>query len=150
MSNNPAPSIINFFSEDIQFELPDEDLTISWIKIIIEKEQFTLRDVNIIFCSDAYLLRLNIDFLDHNTLTDVITFPYANRPIIKGDIFISVERVKENANQFSGDFLKELNRVIIHGILHLCGYKDKTTADAKLMRQKENAALLVLESISSL
>ncbi|MEJ6675716.1 MAG: rRNA maturation RNase YbeY, partial [Polaribacter sp.] len=98
-------------------------------------------EVSYIFCDDEYLHKLNLEFLEHDTLTDIISFDNSLGNQINGDIFISVERVKENANSFNASFENELHRVIIHGILHYCGYKDKTKKDADLMRSKEDAAL---------
>lgn len=147
MKESPASEPISFFSEDIVFELPDPPIISNWINTIIQQEKLQLKNINVIFCSDNYLLQLNIDYLDHHTFTDVITFQYGHLPQVKGDVFISIERVKENAIQFSPSFFTELYRVIIHGVFHLCGYKDKTEEDAQLMRQKENQALSILENI---
>ena len=97
--------------------------------------------MNFVFTSDEALLNTNIQFLNHNTYTDIITFDYCDKDVVHGDIIISVERVKENAAKFNVEFNEELKRVIIHGVLHLCGYKDKSTRDAELMRKKENSAL---------
>ncbi|MEL7118899.1 MAG: rRNA maturation RNase YbeY [Bacteroidota bacterium] len=134
---------INFFTEDISFELPDQEKIKRWICEIIDQEKGELSNVNIIFCSDKYLYQMNIEYLNHDTLTDVITFPYQEFPTIEGDIFISIERVQENADVRHLSFLLELSRVIIHGILHLCGYKDKTKQDQLKMRQKEDTALVI-------
>jgi rRNA maturation RNase YbeY len=101
-----------------------------------------------VFCDDEYLHRLNVQYLNHNTLTDIISFDYSIGKTISGDIFISVERVEDNAKDFDVDFNTELHRVIIHGILHYCGFKDKTEDDAKLMRAKEDEALLILNEMS--
>lgn len=131
------PSIA-FFSEDTSFSLKQRLKRKSWIKNCVEKESGELGTINYIFCSDDYLLNLNVNYLKHNTLTDIITFDYSEKPVISGDIFISVERVKENAEKFAVTFETELNRVMIHGVLHLCGYKDKKTEDAALMKKKEN------------
>jgi rRNA maturation RNase YbeY len=111
----------------------------TFIKSIFEQEKIALERLNYIFCSDEELLKLNIEFLNHKTLTDIITFPLSekNKPIIS-DIYISVERVKENASILNVPFITELHRVIFHGALHLCGYKDKTLSEKKLMRAKEN------------
>ena len=103
-----------------------------------------LQHITYIFCDDAYLLDLNEQYLNHDTLTDIITFHYSKLPQIEGDIFISIERVHENAQTYQVTFDQELYRVIIHGVLHLCGYSDKTPTDKALMTEKENKALLQL------
>jgi len=116
-----------------------------WIKTVITKENKTLGEINYIFCTDEYLLEKNQTFLNHNTYTDIITFDYSEEKQISGDIFISIERVKENARKFAVEFETELKRVMIHGVLHLIGYKDKSEDEQKLMREKEN---FYLEKIS--
>lgn len=116
-----------------------------WIKTVITKENKTLGEINYIFCTDEYLLEKNQTFLNHNTYTDIITFDYSEENQISGDIFISIERVKENARKFAVEFETELKRVMIHGVLHLIGYKDKSEDEQKLMREKEN---FYLEKIS--
>jgi probable rRNA maturation factor len=110
----------------------------SWVSNTIQEENLKEGNINYIFCDDAYLLDKNIKYLKHNTLTDIISFDYTMGKLISGDIFISVERVKENAITFKTAFKDELHRVMIHGVLHYCGYKDKTDADKKLMRSKED------------
>lgn len=140
---------IQFFSEDIDFTYPDPEKAQRWIEKVAEDEQCRLAaDINFIFCSDNYLHQLNIDYLEHDTLTDIITFPYNQPPLISGDIFISIDRVKENARLYNVPFAQELHRVIIHGILHLCGYRDKTTDEQAAMRTKENEALQLLDALS--
>ena len=109
-----------------------------WLNQVISNENKLLGDITYIFCNDDYLLKKNIQFLNHNTLTDVITFDYCKGNSVSGDVFISIERVKENSEDFKVDFLSELNRVLVHGLLHLLGYKDKTESEANLMRKKEN------------
>src|SRR5690606_35376071 len=104
-------------------------------------EGFKVEEINYIFCDDEYLHKLNVEFLNHDTLTDIISFDYTIGKIIQGDIFISVERVRENAVDFDALFLQELHRVMAHGVLHYCGYKDKTEADESIMREKENLYL---------
>lgn len=132
---------IHFYNERIDFKLKNKSKLKSWIKQIIELEKKTLGTINYIFTSDEELLKKNIQFLNHNTLTDIITFDYCEGKHLNGDIFISIERVTENAQKFEVTFGEELHRVIIHGALHLCGYKDKTKLDAETMRKKENWAL---------
>lgn len=109
-----------------------------WLNQVISNEAKEEGDITYIFCNDDYLLEKNIRFLNHNTLTDVITFDYCEGNSVSGDIFISIERVKENSEVFKVDFLTELNRVMVHGLLHLLGYKDKTERESNLMRKKEN------------
>ncbi len=132
---------ISFFNEDIEF-LPNKKKTYKkWICALIKMHQGNLKEINFIFCSDNYLYQLNVSYLSHDTLTDIITFPYELFPDLAADIFISVERVKENALDLELDFEIELIRVMSHGILHLCGYGDKTEQEKAIMRAHENDAL---------
>jgi len=133
--------MISFNNQSISFKLKDKTKLKQWIKTITEKEKHTLGTINYIFCTDDELLEINLKHLNHTTYTDIITFDYTENKIIQSDIFISIDRIIENAKKFNVSFENELHRVMIHGILHLCGYKDKTKADAELMRKKENAAL---------
>ena len=126
------------FNYETNFALSNEDVVAAWIAESIKSEEHSVEEINYIFCDDDYLHKLNVEFLNHDTLTDIISFDYSVGKIIQGDIFISVERVKENASDFEVPFLEELHRVIIHGVLHYCGYKDKTPKDSLLMREKEN------------
>lgn len=137
---------VTFSNDNITFNLKRKAELKAWIKSVIEKEKFNLGDLNYIFTSDESLLKINIQFLKHNTYTDIITFNYNEGKKVSGDIFISVDRVKENAEKFEVSFEEELHRVIIHGVLHLCGYKDKSKPESELMRKKENSALLKLKS----
>jgi len=132
---------IDFNSEDTDFEIENPDKISYWIKRIIVREQCELNYLNYIFCSDDYLHKINVEHLDHDTLTDIITFPYAEHPYIESDIFISIDRVRENAEKFEVSFEKEFLRVVIHGVLHLCGFGDKTPAEAALMRKKEDESI---------
>jgi len=134
-------NVISFFSEDTGFQLQYSEKVQNWIEKVIEKEKAQLAVLNYIFCSDDYLYKMNIEYLQHDTLTDIITFPYDDPPIIHGDLFISIDRVKDNAQQMNLPFLQELFRVIIHGVLHLCGYGDKGVEEARIMRQKEEEML---------
>ena len=134
-------SPISFFSEDIAFEPQHTDQIVPWIEHTIEKYAGNLSFINFIFCSDDYLHELNVSYLDHDTLTDIITLPYTTPPHIEGDVFISIERVRDNADTFKVSFEDELLRVIIHGVLHLCGFKDKTPTEKEEMDQKENEAI---------
>lgn len=133
--------MISFQNLSIGFKLSNKTKLKQWIKTITEKEKHQLGTINYIFCTDEELLEINLKHLNHNTYTDIITFDYTEGKKISSDIFISLERVLENAQKFKVDFDTELKRVMIHGVLHLCGYKDKTKADAELMRKKENAAI---------
>lgn len=119
------------------FELAEESLYTEWVAKIIASEEAILGEIAYIFCDDQYLLGINQQYLNHNTLTDIITFDYTNGKVIGGDIFISIDRVKENAGMFKVSFIEELLRVMAHGVLHLLGYKDKTDEEAQLMRFKE-------------
>ena len=139
---------VNFFSEDIEFELPDEARTRAWIGKALALEGKSPAAINYIFTSDAYLHRMNVDYLDHDTLTDVITFPYSESDEIEGDIFISIERIRENAKKFGVAFEVELRRVMAHGALHLCGYLDKTPEDKQRMSVKEDEAIRLWPEMS--
>lgn len=130
------PQKINFYSEN-DFVLEDHRKYEKWIERVIASEEKKLEEISYIFCDDEYLLNLNEEFLKHDTYTDIITFDYSVGKILQGDIYISTERVKENSDEYNVSFEEELRRVIIHGVLHLCGYKDKTKEQSLLMRQKE-------------
>ncbi len=129
-------SKINFYSEN-DFFLEDEDLHITWLEAVIASEAKKLEELSYIFCDDEYLLKINMEYLDHDTYTDIISFDYSVGKILQGEIYISTERVKENSETFSVKFQDELRRVLVHGVLHLCGFKDKEESDAALMRSKE-------------
>jgi len=126
------------FNYESDFILSNENIFSNWIEEVVTSESYVLGEINYIFCNDEYLHKINLEFLKHDTLTDIITFDNTVGKTIYSDIFISVERVEDNANDFKVTFEEELKRVIIHGVLHLCGYKDKSEADATLMRSKEN------------
>ena len=126
------------FNYETKFKLEDEDKISSWIVNAIQTENRKEGEINYVFCDDDYLLKLNVEFLDHDTLTDIISFDYSVGKELHGDIFISIERVIDNAKDLDLPFIDELMRVIVHGVLHYCGYKDKTDEDAKLMRKKED------------
>ncbi|MDB2495285.1 rRNA maturation RNase YbeY [Flavobacteriaceae bacterium] len=132
--------MIDFFSETV-FNLQNSKEVTRWISKIIANEKREEGEINYIFCDDQYLHKLNVEFLNHNTLTDIISFDNSIGNQINGDIFISIERVKENTLIYDTVFEDELHRVIIHGILHYCGFNDKTKKDADLMRKKEDEAL---------
>lgn len=136
--------MIHFHTEDISFVLKNKTRLKKWIVETIEKKGRETGDINFIFCSDAYLLTINKQYLQHDTYTDIITFDYSKESKvlpISGDIFISIDRIKENAKTFSKTTEEELQRVIIHGILHLLGYKDKTKAAKEEMTKEENNCL---------
>lgn len=134
--------VIHFFSEKTRFKLDHPRKTSNWIKKVVEKEKVSFLELNYIFCSDKYLLQLNQDFLNHDTLTDIITFDNSSPgSALEGEIYISIDRVKENAKTLKVSFDEELHRVIIHGVLHLLGYGDKKPAEKALMRKKEEACL---------
>ncbi len=133
---------VNFFYHKVRFELKSPRKVSSWIKRVVEKEGAAVEEINYVFCSDSYLLTLNQGFLKHNTLTDIITFDYSDgKSVLEGEIYISIARVKENSKKFNVGFEDELSRVMIHGVLHLFGYKDKKSAEKALMRKKEEACL---------
>lgn len=130
---------IHFFSEEIPFKLKQSRKLKDWIKYAVEKEKFSLKSINYIFCSDASLLERNIQYLNHNALTDIITFDLSEEEnAIEGEIYISIDRVRENAAKFSKSFEDELHRVLIHGVLHLVGYRDKKAEQKTEMRRKED------------
>lgn len=130
--------MISFFSENIDFEINNKKNSSNWIVNSIQAENKLVGEINYIFCSDDYLLDLNQEYLNHDTFTDIITFNYVDDQTISGDLFISIDRIKENANTAKVDFEHELHRVMIHGILHLIGYDDKTPSDAQEIRAKED------------
>ncbi|MBD0779721.1 rRNA maturation RNase YbeY [Maribacter sp. ANRC-HE7] len=128
--------MINFFYET-DFILDSEPNYIHWLNRVVDSEAFSVGEINYIFCDDEYLLKVNQQYLNHDTYTDIITFDYREGDIISGDILISVERVRENANSFKGCFKTELLRVMAHGLLHIMDYNDKMEEDIKMMRSKE-------------
>lgn len=134
---------IRFFSEEIKFKLPHPRKTANWIKGVIKKEKGDSGELSFIFCSDSYLHAINKEYLNHDTLTDIITFGNNSNDdsVVSGDIYISVDRVRQNAETFNAPFDNELHRVLIHGVLHLLGYNDKNPAEIALMRKKEEAYL---------
>lgn len=137
---------INYFSQKPRFKLKNPVKTSTWIRRVIKNEGKSLRSLNYVFCTDEYLREMNIQFLKHKTYTDIITFNYnPSKMEIEGEIYISVDRVRENAETFQTDFPTELNRVIIHGVLHLLGFNDKTKAEKTAMREKEDACLSLLK-----
>lgn len=130
---------IHLFEEDVKIKINKKTGLKKWLKETVEKEKYTLRELNFIFCSDSYLHAMNVSYLNHDTFTDIITFDNAEfEEEIVGDIFISIDRVKENANKFNVTFEDELHRVMVHGTLHLLGYKDKKKSEIEKMREREN------------
>jgi len=129
---------ISFVSESIKFSIPQKRILKKWIQETISLENKKVGDITVLFCSDEYILSINNQYLKHDYYTDIITFDYCEENIISGDLIISIDRVKENAHDGDELFIDELHRVIIHGILHLLGYKDKSKTESKEMREKEN------------
>ena len=143
--------MITYHSENISFNLKGKREINNWIKSVVSDLQFSLKmsnykvgDINIVFCNDTYLLEINQKYLNHNYFTDIITFDYSENGIISGDLFISVDTVKENSLKFKVSFDEEIKRVIIHGVLHLLGYKDKTKSEKLKMKDAENMALSMI------
>lgn len=126
------------FNYEIDFELDNETAFADWLSAVIVSENKKEGDINYIFCDDDYLHKINLEYLQHDTLTDIISFDYSVGSELHGDIFVSIERVKDNAQDFDVSFEEELKRVLVHGVLHYCGYKDKSEKDELLMRSKEN------------
>lgn len=135
---------IAFFYEETNFVLPKTSRIKAWLKKIITSEHFELEQINFIFCSDDYLHKLNLLYLGHDTYTDIITFDYSAEGSLEGDIYISVDRVSENAQNLGVDFNEEINRVMAHGVLHMMGFKDKSVVEKKEMRLKEESCLSLL------
>jgi len=133
---------IKFFTEDTSYQLRQRTEIRTWLKSIAKKEKYSILELNYIFCSDEYLLQMNKDFLDHDYYTDIITFDNSEvKGKIEGDIFISIDRVKDNSQLQKTSIKDELHRVLAHGLLHLTGYKDKTSKEQEMMRKKEDASL---------
>ena len=138
MENN----IINFFFEEIEEPVLDYNKIKSWLSSLIDKHSQQLVEINYIFCSDDYLLEVNKEYLDHDYYTDIITFDNSDREEeIEGDIFVSIDRIKNNSADLHTNHLEETIRVLAHGVLHLCGYKDKTPAETSIMRAEEDKAI---------
>lgn len=130
--------MVSYFKEDTKFDFKEKRLTNRWLKLVAESEIRRLGDISIIFCSDHYILDINIKYLQHDYFTDIITFDYCEGNRLSGDLFISVDSVRENASFYGVEFADEMNRVIVHGLLHLIGYDDHTEEDIATMRAKEN------------
>lgn len=130
--------MVSYFFEQTKFQFKQRRLNNAWLKLVAESEVKKLGQINIIFCSDNYILEINQKFLQHDYFTDIITFDYCEGNVLSGDLFISVDSVKENSVFYKTEFEEELNRVIVHGLLHLIGYDDHCDEDIKVMREKEN------------
>lgn len=131
--------MIIFFNEDVDFKFQGKNNFKAWLKKVADKEGFKIKDLNYIFCSDEYLHKINVDYLDHDTLTDIITFDNSeDESTIEGDIFVSIERVKENSQTLNTVFEEEIKRVVIHGLLHLCGHDDHSIEEKVEMRRLES------------
>lgn len=138
---------INFFSEDLSYQLEEADKTRQWIERIIVGHKMLTGAINYIFCSDEYLHQINLDYLAHDTYTDIITFDHSEEEfLITGDIYVSIDRVEDNAKRFNVPFEKELRRVMIHGILHLIGFGDHSDEEKEIMRKKEQESLNVFNT----
>ncbi|WP_194976302.1 rRNA maturation RNase YbeY [Aquiflexum lacus] len=140
---------IQFFEEDIKFSLKEKNKHKRWLKVIAEKQGYRILDLNYIFCSDEYLYKINLEYLNHNTYTDIITFDNSEeKNTIEGDIFISIERIKENAEKLNNAINIEILRVMSHGLMHLMGYKDKSKEDKKLMNEMEDNSILLYQQFN--
>lgn len=139
--------MISYFNEDIKFDLKNKRKNNAWLRLVAESEIRRVGDINIIFCSDNYILDVNQKYLQHDYFTDIITFDYCEGDKLSGDLFISIDSVRENAQEFGTEFEEELNRVMVHGVLHLIGYDDHCEKDIKMMRKKENYYLSLREII---
>lgn len=137
--------MIDIYFEDIS-ENPEltVDFYEAWLSEVVTIETKKLGDITLVFCSDDYLLKVNQEYLDHDYYTDIITFDYSEDDFVSGDLFISIDRVKENAETNNVSFINELNRVVVHGVLHLCGYKDKSESEERTMRSKEDQMLKLI------
>lgn len=139
--------MVSYFKEDTSFAFKEKRLTSRWLKFVAQAEAKKLGDIGIILCSDNYILDVNIKYLQHDYYTDIITFDYCEGDTLSGDLFISVDSVRENASFYGTEFPVELNRVIVHGLLHLIGYDDHTEEDIAVMRAKENYYLSLRDKV---
>lgn len=138
--------MIRFFTKDLKFDLKDKLPLKRWMKTVVEEHGCRVGDINVILCNDPSILEINRQFLGHDYYTDIITFDYSEEETINGELYISVDTVRENAKEYGEEFLVELHRVIIHGMLHLCGLDDHCEEDIAEMRAAENSALRILEN----
>lgn len=139
--------MVRYFNEDISFEFKHRLSNKRWLKLVAESEIRRLGDINVIFCSDNYILDVNLKYLQHDYFTDIITFDYCQDNILSGDLFISIDSVRENALFYGTEFKDELDRVIVHGLLHLVGYDDHSESEQKQMRSKEDYYLSLRENV---
>ena len=139
--------MISYFTEDIKFELKGKLLNNRWLKMVVGSEVKKMGDLSIIFCSDPYILDINLRYLQHDYFTDIITFDYCEGDTVSGDLFISIDRVRENALFYGASFEDELDRVMVHGVLHLLGYDDHTPEEQAVMRAKENYYVNIKHSL---
>lgn len=139
--------MISYFNQDIEFKLKGKLINNQWLKLVAESEIRRIGDINIIFCSDNYILDVNMKYLGHDYFTDIITFDYCEKDNLNGDLFISIDSVRENALHYGTEFETELNRVMVHGILHLIGYDDHSKKDIKIMREKEDYYISLKDAI---
>ncbi|MCR5841004.1 MAG: rRNA maturation RNase YbeY [Bacteroidales bacterium] len=139
--------MIRYYQENIRFELKQKMRNNRWLKMVAGSEMRRLGAINIIFCSDPYILEVNLKYLQHDYFTDIITFDYCEKDILSGDLFISIDSVRENARYYGTVFEDELDRVMVHGLLHLIGYDDHTEEEIAVMRQKENYYLEMKASL---
>lgn len=139
--------MIRFFNEQTKFDFRKRRLCKQWLKMVAESEVKKIGDINVIFCSDPYILEVNQKYLQHDYFTDIITFDYCEGSVLSGDLFISIDSVSENSVFYKTEFKDELDRVIVHGLLHLIGYDDHTEEDQKMMRFKENYYLEILKKL---
>ena len=139
--------MISYFTEDVKFVLKGKLLNNRWLKMVVESEVKRLGDLSIIFCSDPYILDVNLRYLQHDYFTDIITFDYCEGDTISGDLFISIDSVRENALYYGASFEDELDRVMVHGVLHLLGYDDYTPEETAVMREKENYYVNIKRSL---
>ncbi len=136
-----------YFCEDTMFDFVGKRTNSAWLKLVVESEIRKMGDVSIVFCSDGYLLDMNKKYLNHDFYTDIITFDYCEDDVVSGDLFISIDSVRQNAQEFNTDFDEELRRVMVHGILHLIGYDDQTEQEKAIMRRKEDYYLSLREQM---
>lgn len=139
--------MISYYTQDTDFVFKGKQFNNKWLRMVAESEIKRIGDISIIFCSDNYILEVNMKYLQHDYFTDIITFDYCEGDRLSGDLFISIDSVRENAKFYNTEFNEELNRVMVHGILHLIGYDDHTQKDQKLMRTKENYYLSFREAL---
>ena len=137
--------MISYYTQNIEFVLKNKSLNNRWLKLVAESEIRRVGDISIIFCSDNYILEVNQKYLQHDYFTDIITFDYCEGDRLSGDLFISIDTVRENAKEYGTEFTDELNRVMVHGILHLIGYDDSTEEEIAVMRKKEDYYLSLRE-----